>query len=261
MKSSARHPRDRRGGLLTKLLLFLAVIFVVAAIVWTTLLPGIAVAVIRSRTGFAVQLRDLSVNPFTAQMELHGLVLENPEGWPAREFVNLRQFKVDAHLFSLFSSRFVADEIVVDVAQVSLVKNQQGLLNASAFKDDLLGREKAEAKDGPKQEFYIKHLVLKFDKLVSADYSGKKPSVKEYNLNISRDLADVDSVTKIISPFAGAALGLVTDTLGGMFKGRADSLKTATEALKGATGTLQDAGKKTGEVLKGLISPLDKKKP
>jgi len=263
MKPPVRPLRDRRGGLLIKLLLFLVVVFIGSALAWPVLLPGIVASVIRSKTGFAVQMQNLTVNPFTARVELRGLVLENPEGWPAKEFVDLRQFRVDAQLFSLFTSRFVADEVVVDVAQVSLVKNPQGVLNASVFKDGLLGREetKGEARSGKKQEFYIQHLILKFDKLVSADYSGRKPSVKEYNLNLSRDLTGVDSVAKIISPFAGAALGLVADTVGGLFQGSADSLKTATEALKGATGTLQDAGKKTGELLKGLITPLDKKKP
>ena len=264
MKPTDSPLSSRHGGLLGKLLFFLGIVVVCGAIAWVVLLPSIISTVIHAETGFAVQMEKLSVNPFTASAELRGFVLQNPGGWPAKEFVELRQFTVDAHLFSLLTNRFVADEVVVDVAQVSLVKNQQGALNVDVFRDGLLGRDEAKEQPkggGRKREFFIKHLVLKFDKLVSADYSGRKPSVKEYNLNIRRDLTDVDSVAKIISPFAGAALGLVTDAVGGLFKGGTDSLNAATGTLKGTASSLQDAGKKTGEMLKVLIPPLDKKKP
>ena len=67
-------------------------------------------------------------------------------------------------------------------------------------------------------------------------------------------MKDVDSVTKIVSPFTGTVLGLVTNTLGGMFKGRPDLLMELANPL-------QEAGKKTGERLKGLLDSLDKRRP
>lgn len=259
MKTCRSIPASRRGGLLFKLLLVLGGLFVLAALAWVVLLPGIAASTIRSKTGFAVKIDKLSVNPFTANVQISGLVLNNPEGWPEAGFVDLRQFKADAELLSLLSNRFVADEVIVDVAQVTLVKNKDGVLNSEAFKDGLVGKGEAAGKEEPKaagkkQEFLIRHLVLKFDKLVFADYSGRKPAVKNYDLNITRDLTNVDSVTKIISPFTGAALGVVTNAMGGLFKNSPD-------VLKELTGGLQDAGKKTGETLKSLFQSLEKKKP
>lgn len=258
MKTSPSLPASRRGGLLFKLLLVLGGLFVLAAAAWVVLLPSLAASTIRAKTGFAVKIDRLAVNPFTANVQISGLVLNNPAGWPEAGFVDLRQFKADAELLSLLSNRFVADEVIVDVAQVTLVRNKDGVLNTDAFKQGLVGPAepgKEQPKGtGKKQEFLIRHLVLKFDKLVYADYSGRKPSVKDYNLNLSRDLTDVDSVTKIISPFTGAALGVVTNALGGLFQNSPD-------VLKELTGGLQDAGKKTGETLKSLFQSLEKKKP
>ncbi|MBP6865911.1 MAG: hypothetical protein KBC32_11680 [Candidatus Didemnitutus sp.] len=259
MKTHLQTPNAHRGGFLAKVLLVLALLAVVAAIVWVLLLPRIVATTIRSKTGFAVKIDRLSVNPFTAKVQLGGFVMQNPEGWPeATPFVELREFRADADLFPLLGGKLMADEVVVDVAQVTLVKNKDGVLNAIAFKDGLTGPASQEPapkeKSGAKTEFLIKRMVVKFDKLTYADHSGRKPSVKEYNLGINRELTNVDSVADLVSPFSGAAFGVVTDAVGGMVAGGKD-------ALIGAGKLLQDGGAKAGETLKGFMQSLDKKKP
>jgi hypothetical protein len=237
--------------------LLLGGLVAVVAVLWVVLLPGVVASMIQSRTGFAVEVATLRANPFTGMVTVRGLVLRNPAGWPAAEFIDLREFRAEVSLLSLLGNRFIADEIVVDLPKLTLVKNQQGVLNAVAFKDGLGGRGGTAAGTptaGPKGEFLIRHLVLKIDKLVYSDHSGRRPSVSEYNLNLTRDMRNVDSVAKIISPFTGTVLGLVTDALGGMFKGRPDLLTELASPLQGA-------GRKTGEKLKGLLDSLDKRRP
>ena len=196
------------------------------------------------------------VNPLTANAIIRGLVLKNLAGWPVQDFIDLREFRADANLFSCFGNRFVADEVVVDIARVTLVRDQKGVLNALAFKEGFSGKEGAAgpAQSSTKQEFLIKHPVLKFDRLVFTDHSGRKPVVKEYDLRINSEMRDVDSVQKLVSPFNGAALGLVTESIGNL-------LKNNPNLLKDVSHTLQDATKKTGEKLEGLLDSLDIKKP
>lgn len=256
MKNFTVGHRAQQGGLLTKFLLLIGVLLGLVVVLWVLLLPTLVVSTIRARTGFAVRVEKLSINPVTAKVALTGLVLQNPETWPLPDFARVREFRADVNLFSLLSDRYVADEVLIDVAQVTLVRNQQGVLNAVAFQDGLSGNGSGPAgqqkSSGARKGFLIKHLVMKFDKLVYADYSGRKPVVKEYDLMVSRDLNNVDSVTKIISPLTGSALGLVTNAVSGMFRSRPD-------LLKDTAGLIQDAGKKTGEKLKGLLDSLDKK--
>ncbi len=251
-----RHARAQSGGILSKLLFFLLVLFALGAAAWVFLLPGLVAAQIHSKTGFTLHVDHLSINPFTANASIKGLVLKNPDDWPATDFIDLREFKAEANLMSVFSNRVVASEVVIDVARCTLVKNQQGVFNATAFTDALKGPNPAsqpQAK-GPAKEFLIKHLVLKFDQLVYADYSAGKPVTREYKLNVNEELRDVDSVAKIIKPITAASIGTLTDALSGALNGRTDLLKDVSGALRGA-------GKKTGEKLKGLLDALDKKKP
>ncbi len=242
---------------LAKFTLILGVLAAVSSILWIVLLPTVVAAVIRSRTGFAVQVDKLSVNPFTANVLLSGLVMRNPADWPEVDFVDLRRFQADVELLPLLGRRLVANEIVVDVARLTLVRNKDGRLNAMAFKNDLTGTQDAgqpaAGSDKP-PEFLIRHLVLRFDKLVYADHSGRNPAVKDYNLNLTRDLTNVDSLTKIISPFTGAALGVMSDAVGRLFKVRPDRLAQSVNVLQGA-------GKKTGETLKSIFQSLEKKEP
>ncbi len=254
MKNSTGKKR-RRPGLWVWALLILGGLFILGSILWVRLLPGYVTSTIRSKTGFPVQVARLSVNPFTANVVIKGLVLMNPDDWGGGNFVELREFRADANLFSLFSNRLVADEIVVDVAQVNLVKNKQGMLNALAFKDALTGKESGPAaKSGGEKGFLIRKLVLKFDQLTYDDRTNLLPHVRKYDLNINSELRDVDSVAKLTSVFTGSAHNLVIDTVGNLFKG-------STDLLKGTAGLIEDAGKKTTEKLKGLLDSLDKKKP
>jgi hypothetical protein len=228
---------------------------ILGPILWVRLLPGYVASNIRAKTGFPVQVASVSANPFTAKVLIRGLVLMNPDDWGGGDFVELREFRAQSSLFSLFSDRYLADEVVVNVAQVNLVKNKQGMLNALAFKDALTGGESGpSAKLGGKKGFFIKKLVLKFDKLTYDDRTSLLHHVRKYDLNINTELFDVDSVAKLASPFSGSAHNLVIDTMGKLFKG-------STDLLMGTAGLLEDAGKETGKTLKGVLDSLDKKKP
>ena len=247
----------RRGSLLVKLLLVLVALAAVGAIAWVVLLPSIVVSTIRSKTGFNARVESLSVNPFTGRVHAKNFVLTNPDGWPGdKPFVDLRELRVDADVLPLLRGRFEADEVVVDVANVALVRNQQGALNATVFEQGLKGPAATEPAPTPKPagagpQFMIRRLALRFDQLTYADHSGRRPNVRDYQLGVNRELRDVDSVADLLMPFQGAALGAMADALQGVFPGAKDFLKDATNVLK-------DTGKKASDTLKGL---LEKAKP
>lgn len=260
--NTPRIPSARHGGFLMKALLVCALLFVVACVAWVVLLPGIVAATIHSRTGFTVKIDKLSVNPFLSVASVSGLVVQNPDGWPEPKFIDIRQFKADIRLWSWLGGKFVANDVVADVAQVTLVKNQKGELNSTVFSNGFSSQKPAAPAGGnppasnPKsQGFMIHHLVLKFDKLRYADYSrAGRPYLKDYDINLDREMTDVDSMAKLISPLTGSALGLMASAFGGMSPKDADALTQAVDLLQGA-------GRKTGQSLKNLLQSLDNKKP
>jgi len=246
-------PSSARGGWLIRTILIFAMLGVILVAGWIVLLPGIIVSTIQARTGFIVKVDQLSINPFGGHVEISGAVVENPVGWPTPDFLTLRHFKIDAELRPLLSHRFVADKVIIDVETLSLVRNQQSVLNMDSFLSGMA--QSKEVPDQPKKEnqkmdFLIRHLVLKFDRLVMADYSSKKPQIKEYNLQLQREMRGVDSVAKLVEPFLGVMLNAP--------RGLNDA---APSALDQTVNSLQQAGRKTGESLKKLFQSLEKKKP
>ena len=247
-------PSSTRGGWLIRTVLIVAILGVILVAGWIVLLPGIIVSTIQARTGFIVKVQQLSLNPFLGHVEITGAVVENPVGWPMPEFLSLRHFKVDAELRPFLSHRIVAEKVIIDVEKLSIIRNQAGVMNTDAFRAGIAGATQDQPNqpktESQKTEFLIHHLVLKFDRLAVADYSGKKPLIKEYDLQLERELYEVDSVTKLVSPFVGVAFnagrGLFDATPG---------------ALDQTVNSLQQAGKKTGESLKKFFQSLEKKKP
>lgn len=258
--SSFAHPPSRaftpsscRGFSALKLLLGLTVFAGVLALSWVVLLPSIVVSTIRDRTGFAARVESLRVNPFTARVHVRGLVLENPAEWPEKNFIELRELQVDAELLPLLRGKLVAEEITVDLPQVTLVRDRQGALNALVFKDKLVGPPAPGARPagrptekGPAPEFLIRRLNLRCGELVYVDESGRKPVRRSYTLAISRELRDVDSLADLAVPFQGAAFGLVTDLAARLSGKPVGVLEEAGQLLK-------DTQKKAGEALKGLL--------
>ncbi len=266
MQTYRKMPQSERGGLLFRLLLVILVLGMFAAAAWVVLLPSILVSTIRSKTGFTVKINQLSVNPFAGVVHLNGLVVQNPDDWPQPDFLEVRRFNADVEVSSLWSGRYVADEVELDIARAVLVRDQHGKLNGMVFSDALSGVPSSGSPppstggtpgggSAQKQAFLIKHLKLKFDKLTYADYSGGgKPVTRDYKLGVDQEMRDVDSVAKLMVPFTGTTLSLLNDALGGKYKLDPSMLQNITDMFKGA-------GKKTGETFKGLLDSLEKKKP
>jgi len=254
------------GGIRLRLLLILGAICACLALAWMLLLPHAVTRYIRSRTGFGIELRSLYVNPFTATVKLRGLVLTNPPDFPRKDFVEVREFRADARLFSLFSSRVVVDDAEIDVAAITLVKDEHGRLNVAEFRRGLAGSPgpagTAAAPAGPERsagpaqparpprEFLIKRLTLTCDRVVIADYSKRRPVINQADLRFHHVYTNVTDTRQLIAPVA-EVLSPVAVALG--------YLTPETESLlRDAGQLLQETGRRTGDAVKGLIEALEK---
>ncbi len=260
---------SQRGGCLAKLFVLGALFMAFAVVCWIFLLPVAVTRAIESRTGFPVAITSLSVNPFTARVAVDGLVITNPPAqFSEPNFVKLRSLRADIELFSVFSDRLVVEEAVVDIEQVTLVKNAQHEGNGVLFGQRIVGEsspekpdpskpEPAPAVDKPaaRKEFLIRHLQLRLDKVVLVDAAGSKPAVKEVNVAFNQTYKDVTTPTEIATPIVahlianGSSIGDYAGELG----------RKALEAAK-KTGTyLKETGKKAGESLKDIFQSISDK--
>lgn len=254
-----------------KLLVFLAVVFAFAALAWMLFLPVVVTSQLRARTGFDATLGQLSVNPFTGEIEVRSLVLTNPPTFPVKEFLELRTFRANANVLSLFSDQPVFDTMTVDIATVTLVKNREGATNAEVFQRHL---QAAPAGPLPKPKsaptgdrsrgglggkaFLVHRLSLRIDQLVVADHSLRQPRVQDFRLGIDQKYEEVSdlqqifapAVLKNLAPVAAAAAGLLPGDWGGALR---DATKSSAELLK-------EAGRKAEVQVKGFFDALEESK-
>jgi hypothetical protein len=259
-----RAARDR-GGVFFKLLVLLAVLFAAAALAWMLFLPEIFAARLHDRTGFGVKLHSLVAIPFTGRVELRGLTLSNPAGFPVRDFLELRELRVKTELTSVFSDRPVFEEVVLDVAGITVVKPAAGRTNAEAFQQGVGAPESNAPATGaarPAPRFLIRRLTLRFDRLVIADHSGSTPVVREVDVGLNRTFTNVTDLKPLVPAEVwqslapvGAVVGeLVPNDLGHTLRAAArDAARTGAERLR-------EAGQKTGEKVKGFLEALEESK-
>ena len=285
MMMVARQGSAVTGGCIVRLMVLLVGLLAFIALGWMLLLPVVVTNQIRSRTGFEATVASLSCNAFTGRLTIRGLVLTNPPTFPTGDFVQLREFRAQGDLLSLFSERITLDELVLDVRQMALVKRADGRSNVELFEQNLgliapapTAAPAASTKPSTQapavlaapasapRKFLLRKLTLRFDQLVLADYSSAKPDVREYNLGVDQRYENVTDAKQLLVPEVlrkvsaenlGPALGRLVP---GDF-GRALG-ETARDAAKSGEALLKDAGGKATDLLRGLREKLeDSKKP
>lgn len=256
-RSARRASRGRsRGGVMFKLLVVLAVLGAAGALAWMLFLPAVLTAQLRERTGFTVEVRSLVANPFTGLIDVRGLVLGNPPGFPTRDFALVRAFRLEAELGTLWSDRPVFDSVVLDIEKLTLVQ-AAGRTNAEAFQ-----RAPAAGPAAAAPKFLIRRLDLRFDRLVVADHRGPVPAVREFAVGVKGTYRDVTSlqplftpeVWQALAPLGAALAGIVPDDLGRVV-GRA-----AKDAAQAGAERLRAAGQRAGESAKGYFEALEESK-
>ncbi len=271
MNSAAINRSD--GGILLRLLLILGAFFACLALAWMLLLPAMVTRYVRNRTGFGVELRSLYVNPFTATVKLSGLVITNPPAFPRKDFFEVREFRANARLFSLFGSRVVVDDAVIDVAGITLVRDERGRLNVTQFQQGLTGAPGPVESTGssarptraagpadaagtparparPPREFLIKRLTVTCDRVIVADYTKRRPAVSSVDLRFHHVYTDVTSAQQLIAPLA-QVLSPIAVALGYMTPETDTLLRSAGELFR-------DSGRKAGDAVRGLLEALEK---
>jgi AsmA family len=273
MKTLAPDIANRRGSLLTKLFVFACALAATFALMWMLLLPSIVTGLIKKRTGFDATVQRLYVNPFTASVYISQLKINNPDTFPQNDFVSVNEFKTAVEPGSVFSDRVVVKDAVFDVAIIAVVKNAQGQTNIDAFKAGVQAASSEGKSPNPKsqpapeekkppKQFLIRHLVVKLDKIIIADYSGAAPKVNEIPVHLNRTFTDVTDLKQISVPIladlgAAGAGKLANNILGLVIP--APILEQLGVVTKDTGGILQGTGQKTKDLFKGMFDSLEEK--
>ncbi len=263
--------RAKRGGVFFKLLVFLVVLAAVVVTAWIYVLPNLLTSTLKKRTGFDVKVTDLQLNLFTGQLNLNGFVIQNPDTFARREFLEIRTVRASADARSLFSDRPVIHSAEIDVAHIAIIRNADGTLNASLFNSRLFPQPppvdpKAKPSDKPAPapapkpkekplNFLIESLTLKLDKIIVADLSSRNVKTKDYDVNIREVYTNVTDPKQLAQPIVKKLLPVVGDAISALLPGGIGSIIGT--ATKSGSDALNEVGKKATDALKSLSDTLE----
>ncbi|HTO02657.1 MAG TPA: hypothetical protein VL069_03095 [Opitutus sp.] len=242
------------------MLTFLVVIFAFVALAWMLFLPKLVTSQIRTRSGFDATIERLAVNPVSGTIEMKGFVLTNPPTFPIEDFLEVREFRASVRPTSLFSDNPIFDRMVVNAATVTLVKRKDGATNAEAFQGNLEDHDRKPfvASTSNRRPILIRRLDLQIDRLVIVDHSLREPTRREFTLNLHQSYTDVTRLDQLLEPEALKNLAPIAVAIGGLLPGEIGKLLT--EVGSSSVDLLQQAGRKTGERVKGFFDALEESK-
>ena len=203
--------------------------------------------------GVPIELKKVTVNPFSGLVQIKGLVIGNPEGFHTPSAMELGEFKLDIAMGSLFTDTIVIKKILISDPQITYEKALR-TSNLAQLQENLAPKKEAEpAKEKPeaepkKEKGKAKKVIIEDFQLNGAKLNvtitalgGKKLSLPLPPINM-KDIGKSSggaSPAEVISEVFNSILSAAKTAL-------AKSGDIAGDALKDVSGAAGDAVKSVG---------------
>jgi len=207
----------------------------------------------KKMTGFPLTIGSLSFGLLSSKIDAHDLKLMNPAEFPDKTFVDMPQLYIDYRLGSILGGAPHVNDMIINIKQLTVVKNNKGETNARKLKD-VVSTGKSSSK------YFVDKLQVHVGTVSIKDYSRPKMSERDTRLNIDatyRNISDSTDITRLVlltvmSQVRLPDIGINTDELK---KNLGDVTNQAGQALNGAADSLDKAGKTLGDDLNNLFKP------
>jgi hypothetical protein len=141
-------------------------------------------------TGFPLTIESVQLGLFNGRLDASGLKLMNPPEFPDR-----KTLRVDYRLGSMLAGAPHLNDMLVDIDQVVIVKNTNGVSNAQKLKGVTSSDKPSRAK------YRLDLLRIRVGTVTVKDYTRGRPSEKRFPLNITatyRDITDSTDITRLV---------------------------------------------------------------
>jgi hypothetical protein len=237
--------------LLWKILAILAVLLVILFLARNFIARKSVEYGAKKITGFPMEIGSVDLGLFSSKIEVHDLKLMNPPEFPERMFVDMPQLYVDYRLGSMISGTPHVNDMLINIKQLVVAKNNKGESNAQK----LNGVVSSSGGSGKSSKYAVDKLRIHIGTVTIKDFSHAKPTERNITLNIDAtysNITDSTDITRLVlltvmSQVHLPDIGIKTEDLK---KGLGNVTTAAGEALKGAT-----------EATKGLFDSIKKAVP
>ena len=191
-----------KNSKITKIVIIVLAVFIALGIVKDQIIKA-AVEIGASRVlGTNVRVGGLSFGILRPSVRVKAFKVDNPKGFPKGSMLDVAEAGVDYDLPALLGGKLHFPLVILDLNEMVVVKNQDGVLNVDALKI----AEKKEAVPAARPEkpskplfFKIDELRLNVNKVIYKDYTrGKEPLVQVFDVNLKNNIyRDIQSAQQL----------------------------------------------------------------
>jgi len=159
--------------------------------------------VVKVATGLNLKIGSLGVGVIRPVVDIKNLKILNPRGYKERLMLDMPATYVNYDLPAILGGNMHLRELLIDLKEFIVVKNEKGELNLSSLKSvqaQKSGSSGVAARKGAAPKIQIDKLRLKIGKVSYKDYSGPgAPSVREFNININEEYTNIRDAYSLVS--------------------------------------------------------------
>ena len=218
--------QPRRGGLIRKVLIAIALLLVVLVVGGVLFLDSIVKAGIATAgthvLGVKTTVDDVSIGLVSGETAIRGLAVDNPQGYAPVKFLALGAVEVDAPISGLTGEKIVIERLVLRDLTIDVEKGADGKLNVERIVENLkkaTGADKPADQTQPQpappagesKEALVRELRLEAITVNLRNIAGGKDGVVEVKLPdlVLRDLSSKGGVDVLASEVSGVVIGAV----------------------------------------------------
>ncbi len=163
---------------------------------------GIKAAVtigVSEAVGAPVHIDGMSVGIFRQSVRIRGFKMYNPSGFPRGLMVDIPVISVEYDLGAILKGDLHLPLLVLDLKEMTVVKNREGKLNVDALK---VAQTKG-AKPSKTMALRVDTATLDLGRVMVKDYTGGgRPGVQTYNIGVHhktyRNIKSVEQLTVLV---------------------------------------------------------------
>lgn len=261
--------QPRRGGLIRKVLIAVALLLVVLVVGGVLFLDSIVKAGIATAgthvLGVKTTVDDVSIGLVSGETAIRGLAVDNPQGYAPVKFLALGAVEVDAPISGLTGEKIVIERLVLRDLTIDVEKGADGKLNVERIVENLkkaTGADKPAEKPveepkpqpappaGESKEALVRELRLEAITVNLRNIAGGKDGVVEVKLPdlVLRDLSSKGGVDVLASEVSGVVIGAVMKSVIA-----ANIEGIGSDVLGGMQGAVEGIGGVIGGSLRGAV--------
>lgn len=197
------------GAIFAKILVISIILLIFLLGTGNFWLPKVTELFLRAKSGFNVSIYESDGSLFSANIDFKGLLIENPRDvFSDRNFISFNECAVDIDMNSIFSDTFVVERMVLDIDDITIVKNVDGSSNVSLFIKNITSEKNSGSKssrdltvtDEKKSRyngFVVQEVLIKLGTVHIIDELPVPVERKVYTINYEKELKNVQSLDEI----------------------------------------------------------------